>query len=288
MRLSFSNPWYKSTWNFSDVAATEEHFRGMLTADEASPDNLCLQTQIARTLGLRNRFDEAHAALDNVDAVVMQLATTVDAIEVKVRSHLERGRVYRSSQRAAEARPHFLAATDLAVSAQLDELAVDAMHMVALVFDDPTESLAWSEKALALALTSEDPAARNWDASLANNIGWTYHDAGDFDQAMVYFRTALAARERLGDPKPIHVGKWMIARTHRSLHQHAEALAILHVLDDAGNEDGYVSEELAENYEALNQHDTARPYFHRAWTKLKDDSAVDAPRLQRLQALSQA
>ncbi|RHY21898.1 hypothetical protein DYB36_011612 [Aphanomyces astaci] len=255
---------YKSTWNFSDVAATEDHFRGMLTADEASPDNLCLQTQIARTLGLRNRFDEAHAALDNVDAVVMQLPTTVDAIEVKVRSHLERGRVYRSSQRTAEARPHFLAATDLAVSAQLEELAVDAMHMVALVFDDPTESLAWSEKALALALTSEDPAARNWDASLANNIGWTYHDAGDFDQAM------------------------MIARTHRSLHQHAEALAILHVLDDAGNEDGYVSEELAENYEALNQHDTARPYFHRAWTKLKDDSAVDAPQLQRLQTLSQA
>ncbi|RHY32678.1 hypothetical protein DYB32_002346 [Aphanomyces invadans] len=278
---------FKATWDFSDVAATETRFRGILTADESSAENLCIQTQIARTFGLRNRFEEAHDLLSKVDEALKMLdATSLDAIEVNVRSRLERGRVYRSSKRPVDARPHFIAATDMALSAHFDELAIDAMHMVALVCDDPKESLEWSGKALKLALHSDDPAARNWDASLANNIGWTYHDAGDFDNAMIHFQTALAARERMGDSKTIHIAKWMIARTHRSRKQHAEALAILHVLDATNSEDGYVSEELAENYEALDQHEKAKPFFLQAWTKLKDDSSVDAARLQRMHTLA--
>ncbi|KAF0683404.1 Aste57867_24528 [Aphanomyces stellatus] len=278
----------RSVWDFSDPAATEVRFRGML-GDNAI-DNLCYQTQIARTLGLRDRFDEAHALLDTVDAEIAALAdpTDVGAVEAKVRSLLERGRVFRSSKRPANARPIFLDAVAVAEQAQMDALAIDAMHMVVLVVDDQAESLQWSEKALQRALASDDPAARNWDAPLANNMGWTYHDAGNFTEAMRLFKIALAARERIGAPRPIQIGKWMIARAHRSLLEHADALAILHELEKLNNEDGFVSEELGENYEAVGQHETAKPYFARAYELLKNDSSVDAPRLARILALSQS
>ncbi|CAK4622926.1 hypothetical protein AeMF1_012667 [Aphanomyces euteiches] len=282
---------YRAIWDFSDVAATEQRFSALLTPDTPLVDALCIQTQIARTYGLRDRFDEALSLLDKIDEQTATLPnpTDVDAIEVKVRSRMERGRALRSSKRAQEAKPHFLEATTLAEKAHMDELAIDAMHMVALVMEDPKESLSWSEKALQLALASEDPEARKWDASLANNIGWTYHDAGDFTQAMHYFKTALAARERLGAPKQIHIAKWMIARTHRSLKEYAQALEILHALENGSTEEaGYVSEELAENYEALNEHDKAKPYFLQAYTQLKDDKSLEPARLERLLTLSQA
>lgn len=68
---------------------------------------------------------------------------------------------------------------------------------------------------------------------------------------MASFRTALAARERMGNPANTRAARWAVAWTLRSLKRHAEALAVLRRLEqecaDADAPDGHVFEELAEN-----------------------------------------
>jgi tetratricopeptide (TPR) repeat protein len=258
----------KSLWNFSNPEASEALFREHL-ATARGDDALSLQTQIARSLGLRSRFDEAHALLD---AIEPQLAAA--GPQPQVRHLLERGRVLRSAQQPERARPLFEQATDLAIANRLDELAVDAMHMLALVEPNAAGQMRWNQRALALANSSSEPNARSWDASLANNIGMTLHGEGRYAEALASFEAALAARERMGKPYDIRIARWMIAWTLRALKRHAEALAILHRLEhelDAIHEtDGHVFEEIAENLLAQGDAAAAGPWFARAHAVLKD------------------
>ena len=84
-------------------------------------------------------------------------------------------------------------------------------------------SLQWNLKALELADRSEEPRARKWRGSLHNNMGWTFHDRGDFDTAMQHFKSALEARQEEQNPELIRVAQWCIARTLRSLGRVDEA-----------------------------------------------------------------
>jgi tetratricopeptide (TPR) repeat protein len=120
--------------------------------------------------------------------------------------------------------------------------------MVALVAPSD-EQLALNRRALEIARAATEQRARDWDASLLNNIGMTYADAGDFDAALATFEEALTARERIGDPAQIRVARWMIAWSLRNLGRRDEALAMQRALktelDDVGDSDQYVDEELA-------------------------------------------
>jgi tetratricopeptide (TPR) repeat protein len=120
--------------------------------------------------------------------------------------------------------------------------------MVALVAPSD-EQLGLNEAALAVARGASDQRARDWDASLLNNIGMTQADAGDFPAALASFESALAARQRIGDPATIRVARWMIAWALRNLGRREEALemqrALKTELDAIGESDTYVEEELA-------------------------------------------
>ncbi|MFC4787044.1 tetratricopeptide repeat protein [Nocardioides sp. MAHUQ-72] len=225
-------------WDFEDPVASETRFRS--AAEEADPgDRLVLMTQVARALGLQERYAEGHAVLDD-------LSPSGDVAAVLIA--LERGRLLRSSGAPAEARPLFEAAARSASEAGLDVLHVDALHMVALV-SEPAHQLALGEEALRVARGSSDQRARDWDASLLNNIGIAHADAGDFEAALGSFEEALAARERIGDPARTRVARWMVAWALRNLGRHEEALGIQRALkaelDAADLSDPYVDEELA-------------------------------------------
>jgi tetratricopeptide (TPR) repeat protein len=113
----------------------------------------------------------------------------------------------------------------------------------------PEQRLAAHEAALAVARASDVPAARDWDASLLHNIGMTHAEAGDFDAALEAFREALAARERIGARSNVRIARWAVAWALRNLGRTEEALAMQRALkselDEAGEEDPYVEEELA-------------------------------------------
>ncbi len=270
-------------WNFGDPAASEKIFRDRLPS--ASGDlRLELLTQIARTYSLRGRFDEAHRLLDEVEP---QLKNAGPA--PRVRFLLERGRTFRSARAAERARPLFIEAWQLARARGVDGLAVDAAHMVALVEPATEDQLAWNRRALDLALTSPQPYARSWKASLYNNIGWTLHDAGRFDEALANFQAALRERESHG--ADTRIARWAVARCLRSLKRYDEALRMQRALEAefaaAHEADGYVYEELAELFDAMGKPDEARPYFRRAADELGKDEEFathQRARLDRLRA----
>jgi hypothetical protein len=77
------------------------------------------------------------------------------------------------------------------------------------------------------------------------------------------------------------------------LGRYAEALElqleVLRQVDEAGESDGYVHEELAECLLALGRADEAREHFYRAETLLAEDTwfvETEGPRLQRLKVLA--
>ena len=225
-------------WDFDDPVSSGERF--LDAAEQAEePDRTAWLTQYVRALGLQEKYDEATRILDGLASDDPQAATYLQ---------LERGRVLRSSGHSEEARPHFDAAVTSAEAGGLEALHVDALHMVALVAP-PDEQLALNERALEVARASTAQQARDWDASLLNNIGMTYADAGDFEAALASFQEALAARERIGDPATIRVARWMIGWSLRNLGRRDEARATQQALkaelDEIGDTDEYVDEELA-------------------------------------------
>ena len=228
-------------WDFDDPAASGERFLGAAEG-AAEPDRTSWLTQYVRALGLQEKYAEATRVLDRLDGLGSEEP------EVATYLALERGRVLRSSGRVEESRPYFERAAALAGAAGLEALHVDALHMVALSAPE-SEQLALNEAALAVARAATDQRARDWDASLLNNIGMTHADAGDFEAALTAFEQALAARERIGDPGTIRVARWMIGWAYRNLGRRDEALAVQQALkeelDADGASDAYVDEELA-------------------------------------------
>jgi tetratricopeptide (TPR) repeat protein len=279
-------------WDFDHPAESETAFRHSLESlDERADPALWLEllTQIARAQGLQRRFDEAHATLDTIEA---QLDGST--ARVRVRYLLERGRVFNSSRQPEHAQPYFAEAWEFASASGEDILAIDAAHMLAIVA--PLEAnMEWNQRALELAERSTDPRALHWRGTLCNNVGWTYHDAGDYEQALTIFQKATASRREEGDPALVRIAVWAEARTLRSLGRVEEALALqqklLSEFDALGEQDGYVYEEIAECLTTLGRGEEARPYFARAYETLSRDPWLvesEPERLDRLRVLGAA
>jgi tetratricopeptide (TPR) repeat protein len=269
-------------WDFTQPAASEQRFRSALAAAEGA-DALVLRTQLARSLGLQRRFDEAAVELDRVAS-----STELTPL-VKTHLDLERGRLLNSSGNREASKDHFLQALAEADAAGIAHLAADAAHMMAIVAPRQ-EQVGWAQRALEIAEASEDPRARKWVGSVTHNLGWTMHDLGRYDEALGYFEQALAFREQQGDPEPIRVGRWTVARALRSLNRYDEALAIQRTLAETGPSDGYVFEELGELLLAKGQQEQARPHFARAYALLSQDewlAEAEPDRLRRLADLAQ-
>jgi tetratricopeptide (TPR) repeat protein len=278
-------------WNYDHPAESEDAFRRALEALDDQVDvalRLELLTQITRAQGLQRRFEGAHATLDMVEA---QLDGSTP--RVRIRYLLERGRVYNSSRQPERAQPYFVEAWELASTTGEDILAIDAAHMLAIIAP-PEASLEWNQRALEIAERSIAPRALHWRGSLYNNIGWTYHDASDYEQALATFQQAAAARREEGNPALVRIAVWAEARTLRSLGRVEEALALqqelLRGFDTQGEQDGYVYEEIAECLAILGRDDEARPYFARAYETLSRDPWLmesESARLERLHTLGQ-
>jgi tetratricopeptide (TPR) repeat protein len=267
-------------WDFDDPASSEARFRGAVADTPAGWGRDVLLTQVARSLGLQNRFDDGLEVLTSV-------ATDTDP-ELAARAHLERGRIHNSSGDATGARPEFDAAYEVASRAGLEFLAVDALHMIAIVA--PTdEQPAWHDRAIALAEGAGDPRARQWLASLYNNAGWTRFDLGEPDEALRLFKRALEERIALGKPREIGIARWAVARMLRAVGRTDEALTAQEELsrDNAagGIDDPYVSEEIGECLLALGRAGEARPHFAAAADQLAADEWVAANETERIARL---
>lgn len=238
-------------WDHARPEASEQRFRDAL-AGATGDDALILHTQIARSWGLRKDFERAREVLR---AQRPQLA--VAGPEARVHWWLEWGRTHASAKHTAaqmtpqakqQAREAFDTALATARTANLDGLAIDAIHMYAFIDTAPDDQLRHGREALAIALASAQPAARQWQASIRNNIGYALHQLGRYDEALAEFQQQVRLREAMGNAGRLRVAHWMVAWTLRALKRDDEALAIQLRLerenDAAGEPDPYVFEEL--------------------------------------------
>lgn len=177
-------------WDFADPAGSESRLRAARAEETDSASRAELDTQIARALGLQERFDEAEALLD---------AIPIDTAAVAARTALERGRLRNSAGHPDAAVAYFLAAADAASGDDLTFLHIDALHMLAIA--EPEQSEAWTEAALRVLDSSHDPRTLRWRVSLHSNAGWAHFDARRFADALEHFEAAKDAAIRWGTPE---------------------------------------------------------------------------------------
>ncbi len=238
-------------WDGRDPEASERRLRDALMHARGD-DALILQTQMARSFGLRRDFDRARATLRDIEP---QLATA--GPEARVRHALEWGRSHASAtHRSAdindaakqEARLAWQRALSLAREHRMDALAIDAIHMFAFIDTAPADQLKHGREALVIAQGSAQPAAQRWEATIHNNVGYALHQLGRYGEALTHFRAAIPLREAQGRAPSLREAWWMVAWTLRALARNDEALAIQQRLEReheaAGTSDAYVFEEL--------------------------------------------
>jgi tetratricopeptide (TPR) repeat protein len=283
-------PDFDALWDYGKPADTQKKFSAILPdarKDGSKEYLLQLLTQIARTDSLQRKFAEAHQTLDEVKKGLGE-----DTPVAEVRYLLERGRTFNSAKQKEEAVPLFLKAFELGEERKLDFYAIDAAHMMGIAESAPEKQIEWNLKAAKIAEASGDPKARRWLSSLFNNIGWSYHDGGKFEEALESFRKAQSFFEKGKDPSAIRVAKWSVARALRSLKRYEEALKIQRALEkefkSIQSKDGYVFEELGELLLATGKDKEAKPYFAAAYEELSKDawlSESEPGRISRLKVL---
>lgn len=193
-------------WDFGDPAASEARLRAAVEAEPDAATRGELETQVARALGLQDRFVEADAVLSTIP---------ITTPEVSVRVALERGRVRNSAGDAEAARPLFELAAEAAAAAHLTFLQVDALHMLAIA--DPDHSPEWTERALEVLDPTTDARTRRWLVSLHNNAGWAHFDAGRTRDALAEFERALDAATRWGTPQQVQWAEEAVAEARAAL-----------------------------------------------------------------------
>ena len=257
-------------WDFGHPDVSEQRFRSALQ-HASGDDALILQTQIARTYGLRRDFGGARGVLREIEP---QIPTA--GAEARARYHLEWGRTLASAAHSAEqmppsaqaeARRSYETALAIAREAHLDALAIDAIHMFAFLDTSPADQLRWGQAALELVQASQQADAKRWEASIRNNIGYALHQLGRYEEALTQFRQAVTLREQGTNAQATRVAHWMVGWTLRSLGRIDEALEIQLRLerecDEAGAPDPEVFEELEALYRAKSDAARAEHYAQR-------------------------
>ena len=258
-------------WDFANPGLSEQRFRDALATAQGD-EALILQTQIARTHGLRRDLPRARELLKSLEP---QLAGA--GPEARARHALEWGRnhisaVTRPAERTPDnleiARSAYLRALAVARQAGLDGLAIDAVHMMAFVDDAPAQQQRWNEQALQMVLASTQPAGRQWEASIRNNLAMSLHTQGRHAEALPHYERALALREAAqASPRQQYVARWLVARGLRLVGRLDEALAQQTRLEGqmhiVGDPDPFVLEELERIHRARGDEARAAGYAQR-------------------------
>jgi tetratricopeptide (TPR) repeat protein len=262
-------------WDFGNPALSEERFRAALATAEADgrdDDALILQTQIARSLGLRRELEQARVLLRSLEPRLPRAGA-----EARARHALEWGRnhisaVTRPAERTpgnlAVARSAYLQALATAREGGLDGLAIDAVHMMAFVDDAPADQRRWNEQALAMVQASTQAEGRRWEASIRNNLAYSLHQLGLYTESLPHYERALALREAAqASPRQQYVARWLVARALRLTGRLDDALAQQQRLEGqmhvVGDPDPFVLEELELIYRARGDSARAEVYAKR-------------------------
>ncbi|MEM9386587.1 MAG: hypothetical protein AAGA68_16130 [Pseudomonadota bacterium] len=253
-------------WIRGQPQASEARMRSALAEATDDDARLMITSQIARTYVFRKQFERAREALAAVEPLLAQAGA-----EAQAHYWLELGRTYASHQHARTdvdqttrdaAREAFDRALATARVANLQSLAIDALHMQAFVDPGAAQQIVWNERALKAALAADQANATRWEASIRNNLGENLVELARYREALPHFRRALLLRQRAkAPPAIIRDAGWQVGRVLRLNGELREALAVQIELADeslaAGTPKPYIYRELALLYAALGDQDRA-------------------------------
>jgi tetratricopeptide (TPR) repeat protein len=265
-------------WDLEDPGASSERFRQAVREATDDADKALALTQVARALGLQGRFADARAALAEADALLPVTG------KQRAQYWIEWGRIENDEHHLVEALSCFQRSLALAADAQDEYLAVDAAHMIAIVVPKE-ERPERAEFALSLARKAPDERTRHWSGTISNNLGWTYMESGQPENAVPCFRESLACRLAQNESTPIRLARYALGCALRASHHLEEAVFVLNEALAMGGSVGYIEEELAECLLSLGQPVQAKPLFQVAYNKLKTNADLaerDPERLSRL------
>ncbi|MBN9222134.1 MAG: tetratricopeptide repeat protein [Mesorhizobium sp.] len=238
----------------------------------------------ARQLGVAGDFGAAHALIDQA----MRLADN-DAAGL-ARCAIERGRLYNSAGQKDAARPLFEEAWRLAREARAHALAADAAHMIAIA-GTLGDAIEWT--AIGLAYVDDHPEAEAWRGPLLNNLGWSWFDAGRYEDALPVFEQAAEVRHSRGQARELRIARYAVIRTLRALGRLEDARRLAEDVAGAAAADGeaapYIHEELAECHAGLGDRQRARIDARHALAVLGNDAVFadrEPRRLARLRELA--
>jgi len=114
------------------------------------------------------------------------------------------------------------AAWDFGTPLEMDALAVDAAHMVAIASMGTDDAINWNKTALELAQNSSQEGATKWRAALLKNVDWAHHDRGQYEDAVGNRREAALW---FGKAVPLlSQMQWLVEQEPERIKRH-EALA---------------------------------------------------------------
>jgi len=145
-------------WDFGDATGSEERFRAAIAAASSPITEAELGTQLARALGLQERYREGDDVLDAIPEA--------DPV-VTARRLIERGRLRNSSGHPDVAIPLFEEALAAAAAADHEFLEIDAAHMLAIA--QPDRAQHWIARAFETVNETTDARTKRWAVSLHNN-----------------------------------------------------------------------------------------------------------------------
>jgi len=179
-------------------------------------------SKIALAQAMQKNFEKARETLKRAEKAIVP-----EGHLAKASVMLEKARIFHQEEDLESALPLYEEVYRFCLSHKLDQEAIDAAHMVAIVAKTPLEKIAWNQLAIDLAKRSKDSNARAWLGSLHHNLGQFLIEAGRYEEALGAFTKAVEFRKQEGYAPNLLMTKWGVARALRFLHRPKEALEIL-------------------------------------------------------------
>ena len=130
-----------------------------------------------------------------------------------------RGRFEWQEDNNATATATFREMYDYCLEHSLHNRAIDAAHMVAIT-GTQDEQIFWAKKGI---VAAEQGEVDGWLGPLWNNLGATYDEAGQYDEALEAYTRARHYHWKVGDEHAKLAADWAVGKTYRRLGQPATA-----------------------------------------------------------------